>query len=149
MGMKGENVVNDTVWVVKSHSPWPMPNAPLYNVNKLFVVVRNPLDTVFSWHNLIGMNSHSTKCPAKYEEVYPEHFDWFMKDTCQHIKNWMASMMEEAKFRRRPILFLRYEDLVANPEPELQNLMRFLLGKKDLSGTNAERRINEVLAIGK
>ena len=35
-----------------------------------------------------------------------------------------------------------------NPEPELYNLMRFMLGKRDLSGTNAERRIKEVLALG-
>jgi len=35
-----------------------------------------------------------------------------------------------------------------NPEPELYNLMRFMLGKHDLTGTNAERRIKEVLSMG-
>ena len=35
-----------------------------------------------------------------------------------------------------------------NPEPELYNLMRFMLGTSDLTGTNAERRIKEVLAMG-
>lgn len=47
-----------------------------------------------------------------------------------------------------PILFIRFEDLVMNPEPELYNMMSFLLGKRDLAGTNAERRIKEVLAMG-
>ena len=57
-------------------------------------------------------------------------------------------MMKDAKFRDVPILFIRFEDLVMDPEPELYNMMRFLLGKKDLTGTNAERRIKEVLAMG-
>ena len=139
--MKGENVVDDTVWVVKSHHPWPMPMAPIYNANKLLLVVRNPLDTVFSWLNLFSMNSHSLKSPVRYEQVYPVYFDRFMRDTCLHIKNWMESMMRDARLRRLPMLFIRYEDLVANPEPELRNLMSFLIGVRDLTGTNAERRI--------
>ena len=46
------------------------------------------------------------------------------------------------------MLFIRFEDLVMDPEPQLYNLMRFMLGKKDLTGTNAERRIKEVVAMG-
>ena len=57
--------------------------------------------------------------------------------------------MKDAKFRDVPMLFVRFEDLVDNPEPELYNMMSFLLGKRDLTGTNAERRIQEVLAQGK
>lgn len=56
--------------------------------------------------------------------------------------------MDDAKFRRVPVLFIRFEDLVMDPKPELYNMMRFLLGTKDLTGTNAERRIEEVLAMG-
>ena len=55
--------------------------------------------------------------------------------------------MRDARNREAPMLFVRFEDLVMNPEPELYNLMRFLLGIRDLSGTNAERRIKEVLAM--
>jgi len=57
-------------------------------------------------------------------------------------------MMHDAKNRQVPILFIRYEDLVMDPEPELYNLMRFMLGKSDLMGTNAELRIKEVLSMG-
>ena len=49
--------------------------------------------------------------------------------------------MNEAKFREIPVLFVRFEDLVMNPEPELNNIMKFMLGENDLTGTNAERRI--------
>jgi len=27
-GMKGEDIVDDTVWIIKTHSPWIMPYAP-------------------------------------------------------------------------------------------------------------------------
>jgi hypothetical protein len=30
MGMKGEDIVDDSVWVVKTHSPWVMYEAPRF-----------------------------------------------------------------------------------------------------------------------
>jgi len=37
-------------------------------------------------------------------------------------------MTKDAKFRDVPMMFIRFEDLVMNPEPELYNIMRFMLG---------------------
>lgn len=59
----------------------------------------------------------------------------------------MMTLMRDAKRYNVPILFIRFEDLVMNPEPELHNVMKFLLGISDLTDTNALRRINEVLAM--
>ena len=140
-GMKGEDTVDDTVWIVKSHSPWIMPEAPLFHSNKVICIVRNPLDTCLSWLHLIAMDNHAVKTPVNFEETYPNFLDWWIKDCFVHINNWMVTMMNDAKFRRVPMLFIRFEDLVMNPEPELRNMMSFLLGQKDLTGTNAERRI--------
>lgn len=147
-GMKGEDITDDTAWIVKSHSPWIMPEAPVFSANKLIVIVRNPLDTNLSWLHLVAMNNHAMKSPFNYEELYPNYFDWWVKDCCTHIKNWMQTLMDDAKLRKVPVLFIRFEDLVMDARPELENMMRFLLGVKDLTGTNAERRINEVLAMG-
>jgi len=57
--------------------------------------------------------------------------------------------MKDARNAKVPILFIRFEDLINNPESELVNLMRFLTHLKDIEGTNAQRRIKEVLAKGK
>jgi hypothetical protein len=38
---------------------------------------------------------------------------------------------------RNPIYIVRYEDLVTNPGPELEGIMKFLLDLDDLKGTNA------------
>ena len=56
--------------------------------------------------------------------------------------------MDDAKLKKVPVLFIRFEDLVADPESQLTYIMQFLLGQKDLAGTNAERRIKEVMAQG-
>ena len=56
--------------------------------------------------------------------------------------------MDDAKLKKVPVLFIRFEDLVSDPEAQLTYIMRYLLGQKDLTGTNAERRIKEVMAKG-
>jgi len=119
-----------------------------WNANKVIVIMRNPLDTLFSWLHACSMNCHHTKSPFDYETLYPNYFDWWVKDCCTAINKWSMQMMQDAKSRSAPILFIRFEDMVANPEPEFRTMMSFLLGKKDLAGTNAERRIQEVLAMG-
>lgn len=43
---------------------------------------------------------------------------------------------------------MRYEDLVTNPKEELTGIMKFVLDLDDLAGTNAERRIEAVTAMG-
>ena len=60
----------------------------------------------------------------------------------------MKQIMDDAKMKNVPVLFIRFEDLVADPETQLMNIMRFLIGKRDISGTNAERRVKEVIAKG-
>lgn len=57
--------------------------------------------------------------------------------------------MHDAKMKSLPVLFTRFEDLVENPKPELENIMKFLCNTTDITGTNAERRVHEVLAKGK
>ena len=56
--------------------------------------------------------------------------------------------MDDAISNKVPTLFLRFEDLVSDPETQLMDVMRFLLGTKDLKDTNAERRVKEVIAKG-
>lgn len=149
MGMKGEDIVDDTVWVVKSHSPWCMPFAPVFHANKMVCIVRNPMDVIVSWLDLVATASHSTKAPFNYDKDYPEWWDWWIRDCSALYAQWFETVMRDANLRKVPVLWIRYEDLVEDPKPHLYNVMRFMLNEKDLAGTNAERRINEVLAKGK
>ena len=47
-----------------------------------------------------------------------------------------------------PIIFLKFEELRTDPREHLFDVFRFLLAKKDLSGTYIEHRIDEILALG-
>lgn len=58
-------------------------------------------------------------------------------------------MIDDAKFRRVPTVFVRYEDLVNDPRPELETLMKMIIGVNSLEGTNGDRRIDQVIAKGK
>lgn len=87
-GMKGEDIVDDTCWIIKTHSPWIMPEAPKFTSNKLLVIVRNPLDVMLSWLNLLCLANHNSKAPFDYDKEYPEWWDWWVRDCTKHYKNW-------------------------------------------------------------
>ena len=65
------------------------------------------------------------------------------------MKKWYMTLMHDAKLKKIPYLFVRFEDMTTDPEPELANIMKFLCNVTDISGTNAERRIHEVISKGK
>jgi hypothetical protein len=47
-----------------------------------------------------------------------------------------------------PIHIVRYEDLVTNPRETYSGIFKFFLDMEDITGTNVERRIDEVIAMG-
>ena len=51
--------------------------------------------------------------------------------------------------KKNPLYIVRYEDLVLKPKETLMGLFAFILSKKDLKGTNAERRIDQVVSMGR
>lgn len=96
-GMKGEDIVDDSVWIVKTHSPWCMPYAPIFYAQKQIVVLRNPMDVINSWLELITMTCHSAKAPFKYNETYPKFWDFWVKDCTYRIKTWYKKIINDAK----------------------------------------------------
>lgn len=47
-----------------------------------------------------------------------------------------------------PVHFVRYEDLVLRPKETYQDMMKFMLNLDSIDGTNADHRIDSVLAMG-
>ena len=47
-----------------------------------------------------------------------------------------------------PHIFIRYEDFFLKPQETYETLFKFCLGVDNLTGTNVERRIQEVLKAG-
>jgi len=120
-----------------------MPEQPIFYANKMICIVRNPLDTFISWLNLVAQCNHNAKAPFDYEVTYPNYWDWWIHDIVPLFKRWIKVLMDDARLNSVPTLWIRYEDLVTDPETQLMNMMRFLVGRRDLAGTNAERRVKE------
>ena len=64
------------------------------------------------------------------------------------MANWYKQVLLDCRTRIVPTVFVRYEDLCNDPEPEYYKILKYVLGLNDLQGTNAERRIKDVLAKG-
>ncbi len=58
------------------------------------------------------------------------------------------TLIYHARKKDVPTIFVKFEDLCMNPKPELQLLMSSIIGQSDLNETNAEQRIDEVIALG-
>jgi len=84
-GMIGEDTVDDKVWIVKTHSPWCMPEAPPFSCNKILLVVRNPLDSIMSWLECVQHGNHSTKADFEIQEEYPNYWDEWVKDCGEYF----------------------------------------------------------------
>ena len=93
-GMKGEDLTDDTTWIVKTHSPWIMEFAPQFTANKIIVIVRNPTESNISWLNLVSTGAHSIKVPFKTNELYPNFWKWWTKDCMGHMLNWYKTLMK-------------------------------------------------------
>lgn len=87
-GMKGEDIADDSVWIVKTHSPWLMPYAPIFHANKMVTIIRNPLDVIISWLTLVSLCNHNTKLAYDPSKEYPEWWNWWVKDCSTHMGNW-------------------------------------------------------------
>ena len=80
LNSKGEEIVDESVWAVKTHYPW-IPISPTnFYANRAIVVARNPLDSILSWYHLMSQQNHTTKAPYNIAADYPEFFDWWIKN---------------------------------------------------------------------
>jgi len=64
------------------------------------------------------------------------------------MANWYKVVLHDARKRDVPTVFIRYEDLCNDPETEYKDILKYFTGMNDLTGTNAERRIKEVMSKG-
>jgi hypothetical protein len=145
MGLAGEEITDDRVWVVKAHHPGLMPGAIEFDSTKVVMCVRNPIDVLVSFASLVNTLSHSAEPEYKCNTDFPEWWNWWIKDQGEKHARYFKTMIDACTNKGlNPVYICRFEDLISNKKEELTGVMKFLLGMEDISGTNAERRINEV-----
>ena len=150
MGLKGESHCDDSVWIAKSHHPFDIKGAVPMTTNKTFVCIRHPLDAFPSYAALCNTLSHGNKPEYDFSVDYPEWWTNFVKRQAFLMQKFFEILIRHCtQENRQPLYIVRYEDLVSQPKDTLMGLMSFLLEQKDLTGTNIERRIEQVLSKGK
>lgn len=140
-GMKGEGVVDDSVWFVKTHYPERVGYKPL-TVQKAILVVRNPWDAIDSYFNMTLTNSHNKSLHESQYARFADRWDGMLRN---EIDVWM-------KFHRYwtakvdiPIIIVRYEDLMVHRAETLRRVFLFLTDSKSIEGTHWEQRIKAVM----
>ena len=148
-GLKGEAIIDDRTWIIKAHHPMDIPLATSFKSDKVVCCIRNPLDVFVSFASLGNTLSHTGQPPYSYSKDYPAWWDWFVKlQAVQHAKYFETMLRHCNKENQNPIYIVRYEDLVDNPREQLEGIYKFLLDLDDLKGTNAERRLDQIMAMG-
>ena len=84
--------------------------------------------------NLFTTRSHTLSVKddtfTRFSNVWKAYVEGELKVWKEFHKFWLASKI--------PVHIVRYEDLVATPEPVLIDLMKFILNVKKLDNTRAE-----------
>ena len=77
-GLKGEAIVDDRVWIVKTHHPARTQKCLSFTASKIVVLVRNPLDVIFNYANQVNTMTHELKPEYAYGKDFPEWWNWWI-----------------------------------------------------------------------
>lgn len=75
--MIGEGMIDNSVWLIKSHFPERAGHSQL-RINKCVIIVRSPIDCIASLFNMIATGSHSKSIQKDHYEMVPELWDKFI-----------------------------------------------------------------------
>lgn len=142
LGMAGEGHIDESVWIVKSHYPERLGHSPL-RVNKCLLMVRSPIDCIWSFFNMMATQSHTKSIPEDKIDKLKDLWELFVSD---EITTWRDFHEYWTKSPQHvPTYVVRYEDLLSSPYQTLLGIFRFLLDVEgSLEGTWVEKRIKEV-----
>lgn len=114
-----------------------MPQNVQFDCNKVVCCVRNPLDVFVSYASLSNTMNHTAKPEFDYETDFSDWWKWWVKLTTDKHRQYFDTLIRHSRDEHRaPLYIVRYEDLVANPQTELEGLFKFILDLDDIEGTN-------------
>ena len=133
LGLIGEGLVDQRIWVVKTHYPerW---SSCKFKAQRAILLVRSPLDAFTSLFHMQCSGSHDVSVHedefVKHEKIWRNHLAREATVWADFHAFWLNSNM--------PLHIVRYEDIKLNPKETLTDLMRFMLKSVSLTGTKIE-----------
>ena len=143
----GEEIIDDSVWIYKSHDPIMFPNPIIHKANKIIVCVRNPYDILVSIMNFMPIHCQGGTIEQDFQKDIPEKWDLNIRKNTQVMKLYHQKVLTDM-LPKVPVYFIRYEDLIIDPQSNLEKLFCFILNKKSIEGLNIQKRITEVIQKG-
>lgn len=122
-GFQGEGVVDDSVWVVKSHYPERY-GFLSFDVDRVVLLVRNPFDAIESYFHMAFTNTHDKSLDPS-TRIAPSPLAAIWEDfVLEEIKVWIRfHSWWKAQASRVPVLVTRFEDL--REVGEMQRILSF------------------------
>ena len=142
-GLMGEAHMGqeDNVMIIKTHHPCKNDFDTPFKANKMFLLMRNPLDAIPSHVTLVNTTSHSMSLKGQtYHETFPDYWAWIQKREVNFMKNFFERN-RATSCQAIPTYYVRYEDLLIDPRTVLTELFCFLLDVTSLEGTVLEAQI--------
>ena len=145
IGQAGQAHVNDEkrVWMTMTNYPLVNHDSIPFNAEKMICLVRNPLDIIASCAFRHCLHSHNLKPQESLNQQFPEWWDKWVRETAENIQ-YSHTFIDDNLANKIPTYYIRYEDLVIDPEPVLTECFRFLLDVHSLEDTIIEARIKAV-----
>lgn len=78
-GFKGESVLNNRTWIVKSHFPYVYPFTMPCNINQAIVLVRNPFDVIVSLFQFSLNATQSRNVANDFPTEFKTEWEGFVK----------------------------------------------------------------------
>ena len=102
------------------------------------------MDVFHSYASLFATLSHGNKPKFSFNEMFPEWWADYVKEETDRMRRFFETIRKDCNPENggHPLYIVRYEDLILKPKATIKGLFAFLLGVEDLTGTNAERRID-------
>jgi len=132
-GFKGEGIVDNRIWINKTHFPYRLPYDTEYSTNVILCCVRNPLDVFVSQFVQLCSMTHNKSINENFHTDYPE-WDWMVKQETKIWKKWHRYWIDKASSLEVPVLFFRFEDLMSDTKGTLEEIFAFALGKESIEG---------------
>jgi hypothetical protein len=120
--------------ICKTHWPERI-GCKQFEAHRAILVIRNPFDAIISYWNLNLTNTHTEKVT---DQVYKDHQGFFQELVRNEMKVWLAFLTFWLTNADIPVLAVRYEDLILNPRPQLERILKFY-SRKDNGRMWAER----------
>lgn len=132
----GCQVVDDTVWVIKSHDPIPVAGKEQqFHSSRSLVIVRNPLECYPSYMNLMTHCSHALTSNEPLNS-FVEEWDESVKLLTAYAKQYYETLIKVFRDRTdMPFHIVRFEDLRRDTYETMTEVFRFLLNAESLEGT--------------